>query len=1334
MADNINLVNYEGNNIYALKNRKIEYIVIHYTGSFDSNEGQAANVALNTFDKGGDGNSADFIVDDKVSLMYNPDIKNYYCQHAGKQHHAGTGGQLWGKCTNQNSIGIEVCSTSSKKTGAYPEGNDPCWSFTDAVVNRALNLTKYLMQQYNIDASHVVRHWDVANKLCPGIIGWNPDSGNDSKWQAFKKKLGSSSGGNSTWISIIKDVKAQIAKAHMGYKMGGNVLKVTSNGYTRTLTTDCTGFISICVSCYAKKDFYADSSAFMAGTPDSELESAGFTKMSWSGWDSLLQGDIIVRQGHGEIFCKNENGKHYVWNCGSDKDCNSTEPSTDSGDYSIVWRVEGAGGVYTDSSSNGYEMTEEQKNQIIEAIDEEIKRLGEMGIKAERDGKGGLKVDFSQTIQDYVKYHNIHKLKGIQHPPADMKRKNFKQDYVVIIRKKLCFTATMESEENYLRMYQINNFFSIATNHTIKGEPATCTVQLKGGERVVCVNKIDEGEKNWQDWEHILYGFTNIDDEGETNGQKWRIGTEDWDNPNASGIDYKNLMKAKEAKYGWRFAEKCDWEPMDEIMVFSKSKNPNDRAENGQYKFIKIFFGFIESVKHDFNQQGNIITISAKDQLKLLNQSWVNQSASYFPGVLNEGKLDVRFNLGKTGMFTIFEPYTYGLNKDGNDQEVIKRMMSLQEWFSGIYPDYIIKDCCLAAGIPARYLNKRIEPVKVIPYIARLNNKQPDLSTAASFKKRLDYCKEVADKCLMEFFCDEEGNIVFKIPNYVLGVNQLTPNNLDLSDIKDMKKGIDTKYDKSYSASIEYIRAKCKLITPIIYTCTETDTMNSIAKKYFGDTKYAPNIKYLNLGSLQNYTYTQKLKKMDLLILQYDVNNAEARQEYRNIVDDSDTANLSLRLYEKNSGKNLNTTGKDGVLTQSMITDVFIPEILPEDIVKFSICDSDQDIYTSISVDTESFMDVGNNEVFHNLKRTIPDLEAIMRFGVRPAPNVTATYLQDEQSVEEFGHLKLVQSYAQRYTGTLQIIEDPSIKIGNPIRLLTFDEHTQPETGFFGTVDTNPSQNVYYVTAISRSINISSVSTMTLTLVAGRMMGQESCYDIMSTLYAKWFTEPDDIDKIELQDSLFNWSKGQGGGENNNTNSDSLASGTNAPITDGTEKIVPSEYGDEYSQMAWQMITGNSKQKTLRETVYPKFTNNATQEQIDQCGAFNERGYGMIENCYCVAVRPIVASVGDFIDIYVEKNGQQTGVMHCIVAEVKGEDANNLWGHNGGRCVIEFVNDAAKWYAKGDGRGYGKLDAEISGPTNEKMKGTPEYNLLKGTRVAKIKILSNYFKNHNIKV
>lgn len=173
-------------NTTASSGRNIKYIVIHYTAGITSKAGSAANTAAWFANKNAQA-SADFIVDDATVIQYNPDIANRYCWHCGGSKYSTKGGSLYGVAKNANSIGIEICSTNS--TGKVTTPNDKYWSYTDAVLANAVELVKYLMDKYGIDADHVIRHYDVTGKPCPGIIGWNADSGDESKWQAFKAKL-----------------------------------------------------------------------------------------------------------------------------------------------------------------------------------------------------------------------------------------------------------------------------------------------------------------------------------------------------------------------------------------------------------------------------------------------------------------------------------------------------------------------------------------------------------------------------------------------------------------------------------------------------------------------------------------------------------------------------------------------------------------------------------------------------------------------------------------------------------------------------------------------------------------------------------------------------------------------------------------------------------------------------------------------------------------------------------------------------------------------------------------------------------------------------------------
>lgn len=66
------------------------------------------------------------------------------------------------------------------------------------LASNLVELVKYLMAEYGIDAAHVIRHYDVNGKPCPGIIGWNEDTGSAAKWAAFKARLGAATHGGQT--------------------------------------------------------------------------------------------------------------------------------------------------------------------------------------------------------------------------------------------------------------------------------------------------------------------------------------------------------------------------------------------------------------------------------------------------------------------------------------------------------------------------------------------------------------------------------------------------------------------------------------------------------------------------------------------------------------------------------------------------------------------------------------------------------------------------------------------------------------------------------------------------------------------------------------------------------------------------------------------------------------------------------------------------------------------------------------------------------------------------------------------------------------------------------
>ena len=151
-----------------------------------------------------------------------------------------------------------------------------------------------------------------------------------------------------TWINIIKDIKQQIASRKRGYECGGNVMNLKSNGFELNIRTDCSGMVSACVSCLIGKRI-----EFATSNQKSAMKNIdNFTEGAFPGWDKLYQGDIILRNGHTEIFAYNDGNRHYVWNCGSNASCNDPNPTiTGGGDYHTVFRLKSSKGQMLDPLS-----------------------------------------------------------------------------------------------------------------------------------------------------------------------------------------------------------------------------------------------------------------------------------------------------------------------------------------------------------------------------------------------------------------------------------------------------------------------------------------------------------------------------------------------------------------------------------------------------------------------------------------------------------------------------------------------------------------------------------------------------------------------------------------------------------------------------------------------------------------------------------------------------------------------------------------------------------------------------------------------------------------------
>ena len=145
----------------------VQYIVIHYVGATGS-----ALDNVKYYGSSNVGASAHFYVghaseDGAVYQSVDPADCAWHC---GSET-----GRYYSPCRNDSAIGIELCCHKNY------HGE---WYFDSVTVEKAAELTKNLMDQYGIDADHVLRHYDVTHKRCPA-----PFVNDVGAWENFKNSL-----------------------------------------------------------------------------------------------------------------------------------------------------------------------------------------------------------------------------------------------------------------------------------------------------------------------------------------------------------------------------------------------------------------------------------------------------------------------------------------------------------------------------------------------------------------------------------------------------------------------------------------------------------------------------------------------------------------------------------------------------------------------------------------------------------------------------------------------------------------------------------------------------------------------------------------------------------------------------------------------------------------------------------------------------------------------------------------------------------------------------------------------------------------------------------------
>lgn len=156
------------------RNRKdVKYIVIHYTG----NNGDTAKNNVDYFANGNTREAgAHFFVDQKGNIARSIPSNRTAWAVGGDQRNGTKGeGKYYGKCTNYNSVSIELCDNAIKNP-------------SKAQIKAVKDLIKYI-RKYCKNAKTIIRHFDVNGKKCPIRMAGDKTTPQGKRWTKFLNEV-----------------------------------------------------------------------------------------------------------------------------------------------------------------------------------------------------------------------------------------------------------------------------------------------------------------------------------------------------------------------------------------------------------------------------------------------------------------------------------------------------------------------------------------------------------------------------------------------------------------------------------------------------------------------------------------------------------------------------------------------------------------------------------------------------------------------------------------------------------------------------------------------------------------------------------------------------------------------------------------------------------------------------------------------------------------------------------------------------------------------------------------------------------------------------------------
>lgn len=185
----------------------VKYIVIHYTANKGDTAQNNAKYYANTNTRQV---GAHFFVDKQGKIWKSINMNRIAWAVGGLYSTSNGAGAYYKKCTNANSVSIELCDCMSETN----------WEQMKAT----RQLVKYIQKKCQ-NAKTIIRHWDVNGKQCPAcMIGTD-----NTKWEHLHSYLvnGYQYKAKVTKKAAIRSSRKVIAKNKIGTAKVGTTVKIT---------------------------------------------------------------------------------------------------------------------------------------------------------------------------------------------------------------------------------------------------------------------------------------------------------------------------------------------------------------------------------------------------------------------------------------------------------------------------------------------------------------------------------------------------------------------------------------------------------------------------------------------------------------------------------------------------------------------------------------------------------------------------------------------------------------------------------------------------------------------------------------------------------------------------------------------------------------------------------------------------------------------------------------------------------------------------------------------------------------------------------------------------